>query len=95
MLIRRLENSAPGPDGVPYAAYKAIYDTSAAVFSECLGDGLSGDDLPDEMAESLLIFIPEGDSSAAEAFHPGEVRPLTLGNTDAKIIAMALNFGLS
>ena len=94
-ILRHTRNSAPGPDGVPFAAYKATVDICAGLFSECLGDALAGDDLPDEMKESLLIFIPKCDDFGDHTMKPGEVRPLSLGNTDAKVIASALNFGMS
>ena len=31
-FIKALKDSAPGPDGIPYSCYKALFDTSAMIF---------------------------------------------------------------
>ena len=58
-IILATNNSAPGPDGVPYAAFRASIDLSADIIFECYGKALEGDDLPADMEETLMILDPE------------------------------------
>ena len=95
-LIRGLRNSAPGPDGIPYAAYRAVLSTSAFAFSLLQCRILAGDEVPIGMTSSLMVFIPKEDEvNEMEALLPENVRQLSLGDTDAKIVASMLDIGLA
>ena len=87
-------DSGVGPDGIPYsawknggsAAHKAIYN----LYRSIINDGNIGE----EFNESLMVFLPKGteDMDADDVVRsPGNARPLNLSNTDAKIIAVAIN----
>ena len=91
-----LSNSAPGRDGIPNAAWKALASCSCIVSHiwTLLVTFLAGGVLPPNFNHGLFVFIPKAVGAMIEAIfcHPSELRPLTLKNTDNKIIAGILNW---
>ena len=93
-IIARTNNSAAGPDGVPYAAFRSVKDLAASVLHCAVEAALRGDDLPADMAQSLMMFIPKDDSENITRA-PDAVRPLSLSNSDAKLFAAVINVPLA
>jgi ribonuclease HI len=78
-------NSSPGPDGLPFIAYRRTVDVSALVFlnyAKLLRNSPS--DL-DNFNLSTLLLLPKNDSCLIT-----DTRPLCINNTDNRIIAFAL-----
>ena len=77
-----LSNSAPGLDGIPNAAWKALCECKALVahFWALLQAFLSNGALPSSFNHGLFVFIPKIAGPIVEAIycHPSELRPLTL-----------------
>jgi len=99
-LVRATHDSAPGPDGIPYAAWRALPDSCLHALYGVYLDLLAGAVEPASLNEGLTTFIPKGsssphDSSEAVVRPAAATRPITLSNTDAKLLALALNAPLS
>lgn len=92
--IRSMRDSAPGPDGIPYSAWKATGVIGAQSIRDVLQHVLDGGAFPEDSCKSLMVFISKAgkDGLVAKA---DEMRPISLTNTDAKLWASLLNFGLS
>jgi exonuclease III len=95
--ILKTGSSAPGPDGVPYGAWRSaprccrepLFDLIDTLFT-------SADDheLPVHFNESNMVFIPKGDDPNDQNIverGPGDLRPLNLSNTDNKLVALVIN----
>ena len=90
MIFRKVSSTAPGPDGLPYTAWK-----SAGVYGRIVLLGITdwmmqGLCMPLAFGDSLLICIGKvgeqiiGRGNAPKA---SRTRPLCLRNTDAKSVA--------
>jgi hypothetical protein len=97
-VMAKPRDSAPGPDGIPFGAWRAagpaFYDIMFAAFSSFM----SGACLPEGFNECNLAFIPQGDDpndSLLVARTPATTRPISLSNTDNKYFALALNCPLA
>ena len=80
-------NSAPGPDGIPYGCWRAAPDWAKALLFTCCSSWLHGAALPADFNWAYLALLPKVERKHIAA---GETRPLSLGNTDAKLFASAL-----
>ena len=97
-ICDRTANSAPGPDGVPYAAWRAASRTVRHYLYLILLALLNGSACIPGFNHSKLVFIPKSASSSSSSSvdaRPDELRPLNLSNTDSKIIAACFNVVLS
>jgi exonuclease III len=92
-------SSSPGPDGVPYGAWRHANQDCHEVLFRLLNDTLTNPNaLPEQFNHSHLVFIPKGgdigeDLVLGRTAH--DLRPLNLSNTDNKLLALALNDRLS
>jgi hypothetical protein len=99
--ILRTGSSAPGPDGVPYGAWRMAPPCCRAPLYNLIDNIISCDtdqELPPSFNESNMVFIPKGDEPNDQDVverGPGDLRPLNLSNTDNKIAALAINSRLS
>ena len=78
-------NSAPGPDGFPFVAYRRTVDVSAMVlfnYAQHIPDIPTDIDL---FNKSMLLLLPKNDSCLIN-----DTRPLCINNTDNRLIAFAL-----
>jgi ribonuclease HI/exonuclease III len=78
-------NSAVGPDGIPFIAYRRTVDTSAKILFN-YANRLQGK--PSNLSDfnrSTLLLIPKTESTLIK-----DTRPLCINNTDNRIIARAL-----
>ena len=89
------KNSAVGPDSVPYAAYRSVCSVAAQIVLDLYDDIIAGGQVPPSMADSLLMFIPKEVDNEDGTRSPSDMRPLSLGNTDAKILASVVNVPLA
>ncbi|CAK0838272.1 unnamed protein product [Prorocentrum cordatum] len=64
-LISRLNNSAPGPDGIPYMAWKRI-PSSAQLMLDVAIEIVQGYPVPLTFNDSPMIFTPKGSEPADE-----------------------------
>jgi hypothetical protein len=92
-------SSAPGPDGVPYGAWRhANQDCRDVLFRLLRGALLGSTALPEQFNHSHLVFIPKDDVVGDDLIlgrTAHDLRPLNLSNTDNKVLALALNDRLS
>jgi hypothetical protein len=93
-VMAKPRDSAPGPDGIPYGAWRAAGTFMYDVMFEAFVAFTSGSSLPAQFNDCNLAFIPKGDNP--EDFHlvarsPSTTRPISLSNTDSKYFALALN----
>ena len=102
--LKMSNNSAPGPDGIPYGAWRALGDVAVEVlfgaFSDLIlpeGPEMLRRDYPD-FNSSLLFFLPKKPSGATAhgvpAFEAGGVRPLNVTNCDNRLLASAVRITL-
>ena len=93
-VMARPWDSAPGPDGIPFGAWRAagveLYDVMFNAFNSFM----NGARLPKGFNECNLVFIPKGEDindALLVARTPNTTRPISLSNTDSKYFALALN----
>jgi hypothetical protein len=88
-------SSAPGPDGIPYAAWRHANQDCHDVLFRLLDDTLTlPNSLPSHFNHSHLIFIPKNDDTSDHQVidrTASDFRPLNLSNTDNKLLSLALN----
>ena len=95
--LRRSGNSSPGPDGIPFSAWRACFSLAAPVMFAALtqltsADGLDTlqEDYP-EFNESILTFLPkksdEVDLMGTPIYAPANTRPLNITNADNRILS--------
>ena len=78
-------NSAPGPDGLPFIAYRRTVDFSADVLYQY---AKHIPDSPTDLAnfnKSTLLLLPKSNSCLVN-----DTRPLCINNTDNRLIAFAI-----
>lgn len=96
--IRRTRSTAPGPDGVPYAMWKATGTSGARTLRRLLASFADGAKAPEGFNEAWLALLPKGEEPEDMTEHrvraAKNLRPLLLKNTDSKIVASALARGL-
>ena len=99
-VINATSNSAPGPDGIPFQAYKATSDTSSAVLHKVVKELLSNPSLtlPDHFNAAILVLLPKKpsfvDPLKGDVYSPENMRPLSIVNTYNRIIANSLRLTL-
>ena len=98
-FLKRAKASAPGPDGIPYAAWLASGSYGAAALHLAMRVMMNGTRHPLGFNNSLGIFLPKGaadDDTLCSVKRTAEnTRPLGLKNTDNKTIAAAINYTIS
>ena len=98
LYLESLANTAPGIDGIPNAAWKALKGCDGIIryFWDLLkvftADNPGG--IPVGFNHGLMVFIPKAVGVVTEAIfaHPLELRPQTLKNSANKVIAGILNW---
>ena len=105
--IDRAGASAPGPDGIPYSAWKALgplgcdvlFGAADSLEQEGNLEALQAVFPVDEQGTSafnagLMVFLPkkapQTNELGEEFLRPSELRPLTIVNTDNRLMANAL-----
>ena len=94
-FLRKVAHSAPGPDGIPYAAWAAAGPRGHSLLRKLFFHQAAGRDFEASFNASLGEFCGKGskDDDTAETMkgRPDETRPLSLKNADNKTIAAIVN----
>ena len=103
--IKHSNNSAPGPDGIPFLAWRRASRLSSQILFDAV-QLMCGEQGPDfTLAEyedfnaSLLFFLPKKASGIVSATGEGyyeapNVRPLNVTNTDNRLLANAVRYAI-
>ena len=102
--LKRSNNSAPGPDGLPYGAWRALGDIAIDALFGAFKE-LSSSDGPSIMQRdyadfnaSILLFLPKKPVRQSDegtvVFEAKGVRPLNVTNSDNRLIASAVRMVL-
>ena len=84
-VIRNAGNSCAGPDGIPFACYKAIAATASTVFQGVITALASGELPPAGYNFGLLFLLPKKGTLL-----PSDTRPITVTNADNRLVAAAV-----
>ena len=87
------KDSAPGPDGIPYGAYRCAGGLGSQFLFNANRSLLEGGTVPEHFAQSRTVFIPKT-SDTDDVRSPDALRPLTLCNCDCKLLASTICRGL-
>jgi hypothetical protein len=96
--LKESNNSAPGPDGVPYRAWRILDEVAVIALREVVTsivyDGRALQERDGSwFNESLLCCLPKSTSGTMEDgtdfYDASNTRPLSVGNTDCRLIAAA------
>ena len=98
--IRQTSQSAPGPDGIPFSAWRAVEELAADVLYKAFramggAGGLAAleQECPN-FNESLMVFLPKkadgADAAGNPVYTPENTRPLSITNTDNRLLASAV-----
>ena len=94
-MINKMSHSAPGPDGLPYAAWKAGGIHSAHTIHGLLLRNLAGGRMPASWNDSLTVYLPKGeeagDTTNSVVRAVNDTRPLALKNSDNKLVCSSIN----
>ena len=91
-------NSACGPDGIPYRAYRKLKNITVILvlmIIRCLADGLH--EVCGDFNEAIMVFLPKEPSGKFEGlpfFGANATRPLSLANTFTKLVTTACRLSL-
>ena len=81
--IMTCSDSAPGPDGIPYSFYKALWRTMGTILVEAWNQTISTGNLCPSHKVSFLRLIPKVGKDLKKLTN---WRPITLSNCDHKLI---------
>jgi hypothetical protein len=90
--LKSCKESSPGPDGITYAAYKAVWDMAAPVILEAWHYSVETGQLPLSHLESAITLLPKEGKDTRDIKN---WRPISLANCDSKIITKALAIKVS
>jgi exonuclease III len=80
--LKKCKESAPGPDGIPYKVYKALWPLVGQILLDAWNHSVQTGNLPDDQKTSCITLLPKQgkDLNKIENW-----RPITLTNCDLKI----------
>ncbi|KAJ1142660.1 hypothetical protein NDU88_008973 [Pleurodeles waltl] len=81
----------PGPDGLPVKYFQKYFASLLPALLKTLAAASSSGVLQTHICEALIIVLPKLGKNPAE---PGSYRPLSILNTDVKLLAKVLVLGL-
>ena len=93
-IVRGLPDSACGPDGIPYAAWRNASERVIYRLYLLYCSLFTGDEVADDFNFSWLVLLAKGehDQDGELVARPAEdTRPVSLANTDSKICELALD----
>lgn len=95
--VRESGNSAAGPDGIPFVAYRSVTELATEVFHDFLVSILHPDaadaTIPKNFNEAWLVLLSKGNFFQGDGFTgyaPDELRPLSIVNRYNRILANCL-----
>lgn len=86
-LIKMPNNKSPGPDGLPAEFYKTFWDILSPLLLRVITEIKTTSKIPPHMNTANITLIPKPNKDLT---HPANYRPLSLINTDLKIITKTL-----
>ena len=93
-IIMASRDSAPGPDGIPYSAWKIAPLHVLEALHLCYSSWIDYGALPHGFGHSYLWLLPEGDdpneNDGIMLRSPEQTRPLSGANTDSRMFATCL-----
>ena len=90
-FLARPGHSAPGPDGLPYAAWAEAGLDAVVTLREVLRASSRGDTYSD-LNDQLAVFVPKDTEDAAPGVREAcDTRPLSLNNADVKTVTAVAN----
>ena len=81
--LKSCSDSAPGPDGIPYSFLKHFWNTLGPILLKAWEHSLRVGELPPSHKLSFLRLIPKAGKDSRVI---SNLRPITLSNTDHKLI---------
>ena len=93
-LVRGLPDSACGPDGIPYSAWRRAPEKAVGVLFRLYCSLFTNDAVAEDFNYAWLVLLAKGDhddDDTVVARGPDETRPVSLANSDSKICEAALN----
>ena len=89
-MVMNTGNTALGPDGVPHAFWRSLYDHVGGHIHKHLCELWQGGSCPLGFNDSYMVFLPKVETTSG-GVRPEETRPLNLNNTDNKLLAKMAN----
>ena len=83
--IHDTTDTAPGPDAIPFSAYRATVDIAGPILHGCICLLRKGEPPPNDFNAGSLVLLPKKGLGTAE-----DTRPLVINNTDNRIIAKCI-----
>ena len=80
-------NKSPGPDGLPAEFYKHFWNILSPLFNRLIAEIKTTSTIPTHMNTALITVLPKPNKDPTL---PSSYRPLSLINTDLKIITKTL-----
>lgn len=90
--LKTMKDSAPGPDGFPYSIYKLFQKQLLPLLLKSWQDSLDKGSLTSDMRTSFITLIPKPGKDSSNI---NNLRPISLSNTDIKIITKALTMKIN
>ena len=84
-VIANTNDSAVGPDDIPFEVYRVTADIAAPVLLGCIHSLMAGDTPPPNFNGGLLYVLPKKPTNLVE-----DTRPLVVNNTDNRIISTCI-----
>ena len=93
-FLDKVKDGAPGPDGIPYSAWRAAGQLGSLTLHLVLAHLANGGYVPIWFNDSLSVFTAKGDDAQDEhevTRCAEDTRPLGLKNCDNKVVAGVVN----
>jgi hypothetical protein len=93
-IVRKLPDTACGPDGVPYSAWRHASNQALFVLYRLYCSLFTQDPVAEDFNYSWLVLLAKGandDDDTIVARCAEETRPVSLANSDSKICELALD----
>lgn len=84
-VIANSNDSASGPDHIPFAVYRANADVAAPILHSCIQHLMTGASPPPGFNGGLLYVLPKKPTMLVE-----DTRPLVVNNTDNRLISTCI-----
>ena len=90
--VHSCNDSAPGPDAIPYSIYKHFWNLLGLPLLESWRHSLAIGKLSQDQRQSIITLIPKKDKDKSVL---SNLRPISLTNTDVKIITKAITIKIN
>ncbi len=90
--VQTCKDSAPGPDAIPYSVYKHFWQLLGPLLLESWRYSVTIGRMSQEQRQSVITLIPKKDKDKTIL---SNLRPISLTNTDVKIITKAITIKLN